>query len=115
MSEKLKNNDFLKEFLEFLQKFGVIGLAIGVVMGTAVNELVTNLVSNIISPFISLVLNFALRGVQLETIVFYGFGVGSFVNALIKFILIAFVVYVTVKFVISNFMTEAEHTAVKTK
>ncbi|GAB4145408.1 MAG: hypothetical protein OHK0017_04960 [Patescibacteria group bacterium] len=107
MAEKLKN-EFLTEFIAFLQKYGVVGLAIGVVMGTAVNELVKNFVDNIISPLISLVLKFALQGIQLENVEIYGFRVGSFANALIKFVLIAFVVYITVKFFMSHFMTEEE-------
>ena len=114
MTEKIKN-EFILEFFNFLQKYGVIGLAIGVVMGTAVNDLVNNLVKNIISPLITVVLNFALRGVQLESWAIYGFGLGSFTNAMIKFTLISFIVFVTVRFFISNFLSEEEQLKLNVK
>ena len=46
----------LKEFIEFLKKYGVIGLAIAVVIGGKVNDFVTATVSDILMPIIGVVL-----------------------------------------------------------
>jgi len=46
----------LKEFLEFLKKYGVIGLAIAVVIGGRVNEFVSATVSDLLMPIVGAVL-----------------------------------------------------------
>jgi len=88
----------LKGFLEFIQSQGVIGLAIGVVMGTSITKLVTALVTDIINPFVGLLLgkigdlsklHFQIGSAQIL--------VGSFISSLIDFLIIAFVVYFSVK------------------
>ena len=88
----------LKGFVEFIQSQGVIGLAIGVVMGTSITKLVTALVTDIINPFVGLLLGkigdlskfyFQIGSAQ---ILF-----GSFISSLIDFLIIAFVVYFSVK------------------
>lgn len=42
----------LQEFIDFLQKFGVIGLAIAFVIGQASSKLVTAIVTDVITPLI---------------------------------------------------------------
>jgi len=42
-----------EEFMAFLNKYGVIGLAIAFIMGGAVGKLVSALVADIIMPFIN--------------------------------------------------------------
>jgi len=46
----------IQEFMDFLQKFGIIGLAIAFVIGAAASKLVTALVSDIITPLVGLAL-----------------------------------------------------------
>lgn len=88
----------LKGFIEFVQSQGVIGLAIGVVMGTSVTKLVTAFVTDIINPIIGLFLgkigNLSKMYLQIGSaqILF-----GSFISSLIDFLIIAFVVYFSVK------------------
>ena len=88
----------LKGFIEFIQSQGVIGLAIGVVMGTSVTKLVTSLVTNIINPIVGLFLgkigdlNKMYLQVGSAQILF-----GSFISSLIDFLIVAFVVYFSVK------------------
>src|SRR6266849_4084747 len=53
-SEKKKG--FVKEFMEFLQTFGVVGLAIGFVIGVASSAVVNSLVKDLINPIVGLVL-----------------------------------------------------------
>ena len=88
----------LKGFIEFIQSQGVIGLAIGVVMGTSVTKLVTALVTDIINPVIGLFLgkigdlDKMYLPIGSAKILF-----GSFISSLIDFLIIAFVVYFSVK------------------
>src|SRR5438094_9252573 len=53
-SEKKKG--FVKEFVDFLQTFGVIGLAIGFVIGVASSAVVNSLVKDLINPISGLIL-----------------------------------------------------------
>jgi large-conductance mechanosensitive channel len=53
-AEILKNKTtFIREFFDFIRKFGVIGLALGVVIGGAVKTLVDSLVLNIVNPILA--------------------------------------------------------------
>ncbi|MDO9323728.1 MAG: MscL family protein, partial [Methanoregula sp.] len=47
---------FNKEFMEFLQKYQVIGLAVAFVIGTAATKLVNSTVSDIIMPIIAVII-----------------------------------------------------------
>ncbi|MCS6767449.1 MAG: MscL family protein [Candidatus Nitrosocaldus sp.] len=49
-----EKRSFIQEFVDFLKKFGVIGLAIAFVIGQAASKVVTALVNDIINPFIGL-------------------------------------------------------------
>ncbi|MEI8331992.1 MAG: MscL family protein [Methanomicrobiales archaeon] len=47
---------FNKEFMEFLQNYQEIGLAVAVVIGTATTKLVNSIVSDIIMPIIAVII-----------------------------------------------------------
>lgn len=47
---------FSAEFVEFAQKYQVLGLAIGIVIGASVNSVVNALVDGLINPLIGLLL-----------------------------------------------------------
>jgi len=100
--------EMFTEFVAFIQKYGVIGLAIGVVIGQAVNQLVGSLVTNIITPIISLVLNFALQGQQLRDFKFFGIGIGAFFDDFIKFLLITFIIYLAIRYLVVHFLNDDE-------
>src|SRR5438445_13644732 len=51
-----KKKGFVGEFTDFLQTFGVIGLAIGFVIGVASSAVVNSLVKDLINPIVGLVL-----------------------------------------------------------
>jgi len=83
----------IEEFTAFLNKYGVVGLAIAFIMGGATGKLVSALVSDIIMPFIT----FFIPGgawqeatLTLGPIVLAG---GHFVGAVIDFVIIAFVIF----------------------
>jgi large conductance mechanosensitive channel len=82
------------EFRAFLLKTNALALAIGVIIGTALGTVVNSLVNDIIMPPIGKVLG----GVDFSQLVIdLGDGVairyGLFVNAVITFIVVAFVVW----------------------
>ena len=105
----------LKEFKEFLARGNVIDLAIAVIIGVAFGKLVTSLVEGIIMPPIGLLLgkvDFAslflvldhAKGdpVSLADAKAKGIPViayGAFINDVINFLIIAFVIFMLVKIV----------------
>ena len=105
----------LKEFKEFIARGNVIDLAVAVIIGVAFGKIVTSLVEGIIMPPIGLLLgkiDFASLFVVLDSskgvpvsladaktkgvpVVAYG----QFINDIINFVIIAFVIFLVVKFV----------------
>lgn len=94
----------LKGFFDFIRTQGVIGLAVGLVLGGAASVLVKSLVDNVVMPPLGLLLGSAegLKGLSISlgktvsgapAILHYGIFLNDFVN----FIIIALVVYVTIK------------------
>ncbi|MGE5642978.1 MAG: large conductance mechanosensitive channel protein MscL [Byssovorax cruenta] len=87
----------LKEFREFAMRGNVMDLAIAVIIGGAFGAIVTSLVNDILMPLIGLVLG----GIDFSALAFQvGNAVikwGAFVQAVINFIIIAFVVFLIVR------------------
>jgi large conductance mechanosensitive channel len=93
---------FMQEFMDFLNKYGVIGLAIAFVMGAAISKLVTALVTDLIMPIIgALIPGGDWRKATLD-IGNIKFMVGDFVGALIDFIIIAIVIFLIVKAIVKE-------------
>lgn len=88
---------FLKEFKEFVCRGNVLDMAVGVIIGTAFKDIVTSLTDNIISPIIGMFggANFDQYSVTLlgKATLFYG----TFITAVINFLIMAFVVFLIVK------------------
>ncbi len=88
----------IKEFKEFAIKGNVIDLAIGVVIGAAFGKIVNSLIEDVITP---LVLQPALTAAHLsnlhELTIFGTVKYGSFLAAVISFILVAFVLFLVIK------------------
>lgn len=83
----------LKEFKDFISRGNVIDLAVGVIIGGAFNKIVTALTKYILNPFIGLFLGH----INLSSIVIGKFQIGDFLNAVIEFLIISFVVFLIVK------------------
>jgi hypothetical protein len=87
----------LKEFKEFIARGNVIDMAIGIIMGSAFTAIVKSMVDDILMPIISGL----TAGINYEDIVVNIGGaslrVGNFINAVISFLIIAFVMFVIVK------------------
>ena len=102
---------FFGEFKEFISKGNVIDLAVGVIIGGAFSGIVTSLVENIITPVISLLtgkvafadLFYALDGGDYKTLEeaqavgAATINYGLFIQAVIDFLIIAFVIFLLVK------------------
>ena len=83
----------LKEFKEFALKGSVMDLAIGMIIGTAFSAIVKSLVSDVITPAIQPLLG----KVDFADLTWGTIKIGSFINAVISFIIMAFVIFMIVR------------------
>ena len=81
------------EFMDFLSKYKVMGLAVAFIMAIYLGALVKALVDDLVMPIVTL----AMPGIEWETIVAGPFRVGQFIGALITFLIVAFVIFILVK------------------
>jgi len=81
------------EFMDFLSKYKVMGLAVAFIVGIYLGELVKALVGDLIMPIVTL----AMPNVQWDTIVAGPFRIGHFTGALITFLIVAFAIFLIVK------------------
>jgi large conductance mechanosensitive channel len=86
------------EFMDFLSKYKVMGLAVAFIMGVYLGALVKSLVSDFIMPIIGLALPSLANLTTYQLLVGkQQFGIGDFLVALITFIIVAFVIFLIVK------------------
>jgi large conductance mechanosensitive channel len=107
-----------KEFREFIARGNVIDLAVGVIIGGAFGSIVKSLVDQVIMPPIGL-LTSGVDFAKLEWVLrpddpattkseLVAIQYGAFINTLIQFVIVAFVVFLLVKLVNSLRRKEAE-------
>lgn len=87
----------LKEFKEFISRGNVMDLAVGVIIGAAFTSIVKSLVDNLINPLIGIFLgqiDFSDLALKVGSATFK---YGAFINSIINFLIIAFVVFLLVK------------------
>ena len=100
----------VKEFKEFIMRGNVLDMAVGVIIATAFGAITQSLINNVIMPVIGLLIggidlsnwDIVLRAAELdaagevvkEAVVL---GIGTFISAVINFILIALIVFAIVK------------------
>ena len=100
MSAKEKTKGFMAEFRKFIARGNVIDLAVGVIIGGAFQSIVNSLVNDVINPILGV---FAGDSESLATSLTFqlpGGGqlmLGSFINAVINFLIMAFVIFLLVK------------------
>lgn len=82
----------LKEFMDFITKQNVVALALGLVTGLAAKTLIDALVADLITPLYMPYLGF-LDPTASVTIGLSQFMVGHFIQAVISFMVILFVVF----------------------
>ena len=105
----------LKEFKEFVARANVIDLAVAVIIGVAFGKIVTSLVEGILMPPIGLLLGKVefsslflvldhTKGVPASLADAKAKGIpviayGAFINDIVNFVIVAFVIFLLVKFV----------------
>ena len=103
----------INEFKDFIAKGNVMDMAVGIIIGAAFTAIVTSLVGDLINPIIALFTGgidfsgwfYTLDGSDqssLDAAREAGvpvFAIGSFLMAVINFLIIAFVVFMLVKYV----------------
>lgn len=100
---------FWQEFKDFISKGNVIDLAIGVVVGTAFSKIVTSLVNDIIMPLFGALLGqnsfsdlkWVIRTAT-ETTAELALRYGAFIQSMIDFFIIAFSVFIALKFMMRS-------------
>ena len=102
---------FVSEFKEFISKGNVLDLAVGVIIGGAFGKIVSSLTDDIIMPVLGVFTNgidfqnmfVTLDGKRYDTLAdakkagSAAIAYGSFINAVIYFLIIAFVIFWVVK------------------
>jgi len=85
-----------KEFMNFIKKQNVLSVALGLVTGFAAKTLIDSLVADLITPIYGPYLDF-LNPDLAVTIGLSSFKIGHFIQSLISFLVILFVVFIIAK------------------
>jgi len=96
----------IQEFMDFLMKYQVIGLAVAFIIGAAATKMVTACVADIIMPVIAVLIpggDWRTQVLQLGPVKLL---VGDFIGAIIDFIIIALVVFIVVKYMMKGDTTK---------
>lgn len=98
-----KSKGFIGEFKTFIARGNVMDLAVGVIIGAAFQNIVTALTDSFINPLIKVFTGgagedgitiggvFRINGIE--------FNYGSFLTAVINFIIMAFILFMLIRFV----------------
>ncbi|VVB56934.1 Large-conductance mechanosensitive channel [uncultured archaeon] len=90
---------FVSEFLDFLKKYQVVGLAVAFIMGAAAGKLVTALVNDLIMPIVAVLTPGGDWKAATLALGPFKFLVGDLAGALIDFLMVAGVVFLIVKII----------------
>lgn len=88
---------FMQEFKQFIARGNVMDMAVGVIIGGAFSSITTSLINDIIMPLLGIFtgsISFASLSVEVGSAVI---AYGSFLQAVLNFLVMAFVVFCLVK------------------
>jgi large conductance mechanosensitive channel len=96
----------LKEFKEFAVKGNVIDMAVGIIIGAAFSKIVSSFVGDVIMPPIGILvggvdfsdLAVVLKEATIDTPA-VTLGYGKFIQSMIDFTIVAFAIFIAVKFI----------------
>ena len=99
MSAKEKTTGFFAEFRKFIARGNVMDLAVGVIIGGAFKGITDSLVADILNPILGVFAgdNEALAAMAVQLPGGGALMSGNFINAVLSFIIMAFVVFCIVK------------------
>ena len=104
----------IKEFKEFISKGNVLDLAVGMIVGAAFTAIVTSLVNDILMPIIGGItggMDFSAYVLKIgEATICWG----NFVQAVVNFLIVAWVIFMVVK-ATNKFKAKAEELEKKLK
>ena len=109
MSDEKKKGikKFFEEFKAFAMRGNVLDMAVGVVVGGAFTAIVTAMVDDIINPLIGLFFKMDFSDVVIS-LGGSSIKIGEFVNSVINFLIVAFVLFVVIKAINSLHKKPAE-------
>ena len=87
----------LKEFRDFALKGNVVDLAVAVIIGGAFGAIISSMVDDVITPLLLQPALKAANAQDLDKLTWGAVRYGKFIAAIIKFIIIAFVLFLLVK------------------
>ena len=87
----------MKEFKEFISRGNVMDMAVGIIIGGAFTAIVGSLVADIIGPIIGMILGGVNFSELAVTVGSAQLTYGNFIQAIINFLIIAWVVFMIVK------------------
>jgi large conductance mechanosensitive channel len=97
----------LNEFKKFAMRGNVIDLAVGVIIGGAFGKIVSSLVADIIMPIITMLIG----KVNVSDLAYGSIKYGVFIQSIIDFLIIAFSIFMFIKF-LSRFKKKEEEVKV---
>jgi large conductance mechanosensitive channel len=90
----------IKEFVEFLKAYGVIGLAIAVIIGGKLNELISSLVNDLMMPLLFKPLLVAANVDDIRKLSYEGIFYGKVIGSSLDFLIVAGVVFAISKVIL---------------
>ena len=87
----------IKEFKEFISKGNVMDMAVGIIIGGAFTAIVNSLVGDILMPLIGAICGGHGVGDMVVTVGTATIAIGAFIQAIIDFLLIAWVLFLVIK------------------
>ena len=87
----------IQEFMAFLLKNNVIGVAIGLLIATKVGEVIKSLIEDLITPLILAPVFKKMKVERIEELSAHGVLYGKVIARVIEFIVVAFIVFMVVK------------------
>ena len=101
--KKSKVKAFFNEFKTFAVKGNMLDMAVGMIVGGAFTALVTSIVTHIATPLIGILIGVDFSEWNITLPHLYGnaepgtLAIGKFLNSIISFVVVAFVVFLFVK------------------
>src|SRR5215475_3741927 len=87
----------LKEFKDFALRGNVVDLAVAVIIGAAFGAIVSSLVDDVITPLLLAPALKAANAQDLDKLAWGAVKYGKFLAAVIKFVIIAFILFLIIK------------------
>jgi large conductance mechanosensitive channel len=107
MARRRRATGFMRDFQEFALKGNIVDLAVAVIIGAAFGKIVTSFIEDIVTPVILQPALKAARVEDLARLTFNGIKYGSFLAAVLNFIVIAFILFLIIR-AIAKFKRQEE-------